>query len=480
MAAPNTYSIVLLGRYAGKDRAVAQSLARLFGRDDAWGLQVVGASPIVLMHNLLPEQSEAILAAMGEAEMAGCQLEIQPGVDEGLPKLGWPAPPRIRGKLIAEFTTSPIPFAQPMQAGQNVNGPGAQIMQPTAVPNPVQTQGTTVNLVVPCPYTGQKMKLAITLHVTRAEGGGTSMNVSASATQHGAPSVQMTAPAYNVPQPNPSRPPSRPNVLPAAYGGINTPLSNPAVRTPAHPNSPPMQQPQPHSHQTHPQQPHIQQPMQPMRQPAPSAPRAPVPPSVQDGYPVMEDMEQLIPLPDVPAAPPARPPQRRSPASPRPIPTAAQAGPPAPPSSIIPLPDVPVIHGPNGHSPAAPPSSSNMPMVAPMPSDPMSAPMDLDAFEAKVSASGIMRAVSPDAEVFDDQNGNGDDGSICSVFMGKTNNARVHQLVAELHGISVAEATRYCQKPIVALAKEVTSGDAADIRQRFAALNVNVRITKKK
>ena len=107
----------------------------------------------------------------------------------------------------------------------------------------------------------------------------------------------------------------------------------------------------------------------------------------------------------------------------------------------------------------------------------------MDAFEAKVSASGIMRAVEapPEAaqQVFADE-GAADDNGVCSVFMGKSNNAKVHQLVAELHGISVPEATRYCQKPIVALAKEVSSADARDIRQRFAALNVNVRITKRK
>ena len=117
-----------------------------------------------------------------------------------------------------------------------------------------------------------------------------------------------------------------------------------------------------------------------------------------------------------------------------------------------------------------------------MPDDLMSSPMDLDAFEAKVSASGIMRAVS-EPEVAE-ESGNGaeqeEDGSICSVFMGKNNSAKVHQLVAELHGISVPEATRYCQKPMVALAKEVTYTAAQDIRQRFAALNVNVRITKRK
>ena len=154
----------------------------------------------------------------------------------------------------------------------------------------------------------------------------------------------------------------------------------------------------------------------------------------------------------------------------------AMQSPPEP--SSIPLPDVPVIGGSNGTVQATPGSSPMMAMPN-MPADLMSSPMDLDAFEAKVSASGIMRAVS-EPEVAEESNGAEEDGSICSVFMGKNNSARVHQLVAELHGISVPEATRYCQKPMVALAKEVSYADAQDIRQRFAALNVNVRITKRK
>ena len=58
------------------------------------------------------------------------------------------------------------------------------------------------------------------------------------------------------------------------------------------------------------------------------------------------------------------------------------------PREVVPLPDVPVIHnqGQNGQGSDAP-----MPIPAPMPKDPLGAPMDLEAFEAKVSASGIMR-----------------------------------------------------------------------------------------
>jgi hypothetical protein len=144
---------------------------------------------------------------------------------------------------------------------------------------------------------------------------------------------------------------------------------------------------------------------------------------------------------------------------------------------------VPVIHGQGQNGQGT--ESGGMPIPAPMPKDPLGAPMDLEAFEAKVSASGIMRAVQPSAEpaVFGDEAGGEaalEDDAVCSVFMGKNNNPRVHQLVAELHGISVAEATRYCQKPIVALAKEISSTDAQELRQRFAAVNVTVRITKRK
>ena len=305
MAQPNTFSIVLLGRYAGKDRAVSQALARVFGRDDAWALQVVGASPIVILHNMQAEQSEAVLQGLSEVENAGCQMEIQSGVDEGLPKLGWPAPPRIRGRLISEFNGAPIPFAQALppasgSASQTAAVPSIQIPHnnPSAGGTAV-LPGTgpagTLNITLPCPYTGQKMKLTLTIQISRAEsGGGVNMNMNMTASASGfapAPIPNPPAPPMIVPAPAAqSRPVSRPNVIPSAYAGINTPVSTPMVR-PQAPQQPPPRASSATARQLPPPQPQHQQ----------------------------SDLEEIVPLPDVPAAPAPgpRPIQRRSPAPPR-------------------------------------------------------------------------------------------------------------------------------------------------------------------
>jgi Cation transporter/ATPase, N-terminus len=73
-----------------------------------------------------------------------------------------------------------------------------------------------------------------------------------------------------------------------------------------------------------------------------------------------------------------------------------------------------------------------------------------------------------------------DDGSLYTVVIGKTNNAKVHQIVAELLGISPADAAKMCQKPIVSLAKEVPHSEALAIKQRFANSNIQVRLSKKR
>src|SRR6185295_18872223 len=129
----DSYSLVLVGRYPGKDRAVAQSLAREFGRDDAWGLQVVGASPIVLLDNLTLDQANAVHAALADVENAGSLFQVQSEVEDGTAKIQWPAAPRLRGRLTSEFG-GPAPAAA------------------------VAGKGNTVSLILPCPYTGQKMK----------------------------------------------------------------------------------------------------------------------------------------------------------------------------------------------------------------------------------------------------------------------------------------------------------------------------------
>jgi ribosomal protein L7/L12 len=121
----------------------------------------------------------------------------------------------------------------------------------------------------------------------------------------------------------------------------------------------------------------------------------------------------------------------------------------------------------------------------PLPMDLMSAPMDLSAFEANVTASGILHATpvqqlgqAPAAPVANPAAA-ADDGALWSVFMGKNTNPRVHQVVAELQGISVAEAARLCQKPVVSLAKDVSGTVAREIRQRMVAVSAQVRLTKR-
>lgn len=438
----------MVGRYPGKDRAVAQGLSKLFGRDDAWGLQVVGASPCVLLHDLSSEQAQVVSDSLIDIENLGCQMDVQEGVDEGLPKVNWPAPARIRGRLVTEMTAPAVPIsaAQAAASPTQIHVPQQpQQVQHAQIPQQLP-QTATLSLLVPCPYTGQKIKL--TLQITVAREGNTT-TISASGTSSGMQSVQ--APMV-VPAPASQRPPSRPNVLPA-YGQINTPIASPAVK------SPPSR-------------------LTPKRPP-------PIPAPTESNEPVihgLENLDGLVPLPSGPR--PQMPVQRQSPGAPRGGQMARPTSQPhlSIPKDVVPLPDVPVIHGQNGQGFGDLPGT---PVPAPMPKDLLGAPMDLEQFEAKVSASGIMRAVQPEqaGSVFGEDSGGEqslEDDAVCSVFMGKNNNPRVHQLVAELHGISVAEATRYCQKPIVALAKEISANDAQELRQRFAAVNVTVRITKRK
>lgn len=475
MTAPATqFSVVLLGRFPGRDKAVAAALARDFAHDEAWGMQIIGAAPIVLLDGLSAEQAQAIYAALADVENSGSRLEVQPGLDPGLPKLGWPVPARIKGRLVTEYA------------------PVAAAPAPAA---PAPAAPTAATLIVPCPYTGQRIKLTITVSVERA-------------TSQAAPGATAVAPPVPIPVPMPAphfgptppRPPTGPSAAAAAaYRGMPTPVGLPSVPLvrPTLPAGPPAAVPPA------------------MRRLTPGA-GGPVQPSAPAASPViegLEDLDELQPMSHAPlpaadhAGPPlaARPPTRMI-APPQPRPSAplmppvsvAQPGrksgpvalrPPAP--SSAPLPDVPVLQNP----PAAVPSVTEAlggQDAAHLPFDLMNAPMDLSAFEARVSASGILRAApaqpvppasaaapassasAPAAEAAAE-----DDGSLWSVFMGKCGIPKVHQAVAELQGISVQEAAKLCQKPVVAVAKDVPGAAARNIRQQFAAMNVSVRLTRR-
>ncbi|HYF51745.1 MAG TPA: hypothetical protein VEJ63_20180 [Planctomycetota bacterium] len=413
-----SYSLVLVGRYPGKDRAVAQALAREFGRDDAWALQVVGASPIVMLDNLTHEQANAVHAALGEVEAAGSLFQVQHEVEEGTAKIQWPAAPRIRGRLIADFLNPGVALTT---AGGAAAGKNA------------------VTLIVPCPYTNQKMKLMISVSVTKATEGATGML--------GAPQVNIAAAAAPVQQPPvmvpASRPPSRATaVVPPALVATNTPVAQPAVRPP------------------------VPVPMVQQRQAAP-------PQQINANAPNiigLESLEELEPMEQFPA--PAE--QRAAPRSPQ----RGSVAPPRSPATGVPLPDVPVLHN-QAPQPPRPIALPEVPQAVPVPAQ-VTAPMDLEVFEQKVSSSGIFRAPAVTEEAVEEAVPLDENGALCSVFMGKSNSPKVHQLYAEMTGVSVQEAQRACQKAIVAIAKDISEPDAHDIKARFAAINVQVRITKKK
>jgi hypothetical protein len=409
------HAVVLLGRFLDRDRPVAQALAREFGRDEAWGLAVVNAAPIALVGNLSAEQALAVREALADVEIAGSKLETRSSLESDMAKLDWPTPPRLRGRLVSELGASGPKF--------------------------------TANLMLPCPYTGQKMKLTLSVSVSRA-GGETSLNVAAAATQVAAPPV-----AINAPIP-----------LPAAQPMIPAPAA-PASRPPSRGNQiPPHHAPFPGA-------------TQPGRQvnapiPVPTPQHAPRPAAPVGQGPMiigLESLEELTPMQQYPAevqheAP--RPVQQRAHGT-----AVAQRSP----GGGIPLPDVPVLH--NQPSPPRPVSLPEVPSAVPTPNN-LGAPMDLEVFEQKVSSSGIFRAPAPEElqEVSDEESV---DANICAVFMGKTNNARAHQVLAEVQGISVPEAAKLCQRAIVSIAKDISEADAAEIKQRFAAANVAVRITRK-
>jgi hypothetical protein len=417
------HTLVLLGRFPGKDRAVAVALARDFGRDDAWGIQVVGAAPIVLLDGLTAEQAQAVHASLADVEAAGSRLEIQPTVDKELAKLSWPAPARIKGKLVSELGSS-----------------GASV------------QGSTATLILPCPYTGQKMKITLNVSISRADG--LSVAASAAALPQNASGSGMTPRPISIPIPMPV-PTQQSGANNAAYRPIPTPVVSPAA------GKAPTAIPTPAS------QPRKMTPVAGTQQQA-----------VIMGLDSLDELTPMEPEPVAAAAQqraiPAPAPRTMAVPRPAPVPARSQGG-------AAPLPDVPVLHN---SAPAAPTQISEN-NSAPMPMDLLSAPMDLSAFEAKVSASGIMRAVQLPPAAPADASGSGvdalpdDDGSLCSVSIGKSGSPKVHQVVAEMQGISVAEAARLCQKPIVTLAKDITVGEARSIKQQLAAVNVVAKITRR-
>ena len=97
------YCLVLMGRYPGRDLNVASTLAQEFGKDNQWALQVVAATPIVVLEKLKLEQANAIHAVLADVQAAGCLFEVRKVVEEGTAVIQWEDPPKIRGKWVTLY-----------------------------------------------------------------------------------------------------------------------------------------------------------------------------------------------------------------------------------------------------------------------------------------------------------------------------------------------------------------------------------------
>ncbi len=422
------YALVLIGRYPGKDMAVAQALARSMGRDEAWGLRIVSSSPIVVFDKLSQKQATHLATGLAEVSNAGCRFEVQTGSVASLPKVGWANPPRINGRLISEIapgvdmptraqlpTSRPTPTAPTTQAAPKLNPTPPVVPQAVlAAANSLVDGSThaTTTLLIPCPYTGQKIKLTLSVSLSRDNG----VNFSASA----APAGQSVPRSVN------------------AVSGTIIPPSAAQLRQSG---------------------PNIS-----MRASGPNMrPTASHPPETGRG-------------------------EHRSRMATGAFATNTGDLPPdtwrlGTPDDVL-LPDVPVL-------PTASKSKDyhdEEPDVQPLPLN--SSAMDMSTFEANlgVDSNDAMRPfLDSESGVFNDLllpgtegvSDSEEDGEIlCSVFIERSSSPVVHELVAELHGIPESEASEMCVSGSVALAENIPLFEAKDIKRRCGEINVFARIVR--
>ncbi|HLX60934.1 MAG TPA: hypothetical protein VKX17_06590 [Planctomycetota bacterium] len=228
------YSVVLIGRYPGKDMAVAQALARCMGRDEGWGLRIVSAAPITFLEKLSEKQAHQVQSALDDVAEAGCRFDVEKGSNSGIPKVGWAHPPKFGGRSLAEIAPGtefqpavPVPVSQSsspsgiatMPALPATGAPPSPAEGPPEIPVPV-----TASLVVPCPYTGQKIKLSLQVTLARAESG-TAVHLSAAA----APAPSLRAASGAVILPTASQPRQTGHIsLPRKSGAVQLPTGNAA------------------------------------------------------------------------------------------------------------------------------------------------------------------------------------------------------------------------------------------------------------
>jgi hypothetical protein len=446
--AESNYSLVLIGRYPGKDFSVAQALARCMGREESWGLRIVSSAPIIFFEKLSDSVARKLHETMTEVANAGCRFEIQHGSNASLPKIGWANPPRIYGLSMEEIAQGSNLFPAaitPVNALPSI-GPNADLggvsrhsvgVTPVYAAGSVQSRAsapqaplpaandpyqTFATIYLPCPYTGQKLKLTLHMSISRVDGAA-AVNIASAAVQPAGVSGPNKSPLAN----------SGTVILPGAQiaratGAVSLPKNSGAVTTQA-------------------------------RNASPSIEAA--------GYSL---------TPPVASNAITRPP---SGANTQPAAWTRRT------PNEIPLPDVPVLPLASfgAQVKAAETQREHMPLNR--------QPMDLETFEEKqieIPASSprppsdratVKRFNSSSgtelAAILAESQSSGEE-VLCSVYIERSSSPVVHALVAELHGIPESEAAEMCFAGRTALAENIPLVEAVDIKRRCAAINVNARI----
>lgn len=408
-------SLVLIGRYPGKDVPVAQALSRVMGRDEAWGLRIVSSSPITFFERLAEKHARQLQQALDEVADAGCRFEVQAGSNAALPKVGWATPPRINGRTLGEIAPgSDLQAAVPSLNSPMMSNAASSAALHATVSVPVdddEEEGatrqvesanrTSATVFVPCPYTGQRMKLTLQITLSRTDGGTAVHIASAQAQAH---------------PPNPRA--SGAVILPTATQPRQTGHIQLQRKTGANPTAGGASTSKNDGEKT--------------RAPATGAPSSPV----------WRNTPMEIPLPDVPILPGSGRAQTKaeSAGNRQPLPLDSQ-----------PM-DLSTFEAGLGVSP----HETVRPFLDPGPNI-LEEPAETD------EGTGD----DPESETI-----------LCSVFIERSSSPVVHELVAELHGIPESEAAEMCVAGSVALAENIPMFEANDIKRRCAAINVSARVVR--
>jgi hypothetical protein len=124
------------------------------------------------------------------------------------------------------------------------------------------------------------------------------------------------------------------------------------------------------------------------------------------------------------------------------------------------LPEVPVVSRPGEPRAEAPTPGTRM----------AAAPMALEDFEAAFAPRSTRPPSSHSMRVLREGTGT------FSVYVPQTENPRLPQLISKLRGLTIAEAVKVAQKPIIQLVRDVPFEDAEAVRRLLTAANINARV----